>query len=118
MVLMCSRGATDSAQSVGLECCRLEPHRGGLCDSLGSLGGRQSALKVPVEGKSILESQDRERWMVVQGIWLAPTWETVFCEQAWEGVGKGTLTEGPAASRCAGVRLRLEAPVRFAMGWT
>lgn len=56
MVLMCSRGATDSAQSVGLECCRLEPHRGGLCDSLGSLGGRQSALKVPVEGKSILES--------------------------------------------------------------
>lgn len=54
------------------------------CDSLGSLGGRQSALKVPGEVKSILEPQGRERWMMVQGIWLVPTWETVFCEQAWE----------------------------------
>lgn len=83
------------------------------CDSLESLGGRQSALKVPGEVKSILEPQGRERWMVVQGIWLVPTWETVFCEQAWEGVGKGTVDRGPCSEqvRSPTVRLRLEAPV-------
>lgn len=45
-----------------------------------------------MEVKSILEEQGRERWMVVQGIWLVPTLETVFLEQALKG--KGVLDRG------------------------
>lgn len=71
-----------------------------------------------MEVKSILEGQGRERWMVVQRVWLVPTLGTVFLEQALKGVGKGVLDRGfcseqacsPVASAVFG------SPRQFAMG--
>lgn len=56
--------------------------------------GWQSVSKAVVAVESILEEQGRERWMVVQGVWLVPTLGTVFLEQTLKGVAKGVLDRG------------------------
>lgn len=82
---------------------------------------RQSASEAPVEVNSVLEEQERERWMVIQDTWLVPMLGMVFSEQALKGVRKGILEQWVlqlASVQPRLLRLCSGNPSRFTMGST